>query len=370
MAGDMPPDENVGPTLLAISCILLALIITTTSLRIYTRWSLRTLGWDDYTIAFTAFLAVIRVAIQIMQVRHGNGRHRSYLTQDEYIYNNMLGWYAQILLFASTALLKISIILLILRIIQDSWKLRVFLRAVIVGLVVTNLACIIILLAECDPVDAYWKGGGTCWDTRVRIYSIYLTIAYSILTDLLCSLLPLLIIWNVRMPLRKKLMIWGLMSLGLTATGFGALRASSLGLVTDDLSWTYAIAAIWSNLELFLGINAANLALSLSIWGFIRHGKRPENSQQRSASSKIPRSGHSFGKHTPSLRPDQFDSPTCVVTCRRDRQDSRISEGSDIPLEPGIQKKTEFWLVEDASDNNTSRDNVLQKSEAAQRQDV
>lgn len=176
MAGDMPPDENVGPTLLAISCILLGLIIITTSLRLYTRWSLRMLGWDDYTIAITTILAVVRVAIQITQVQHGNGRHRPYLSQDDYTFNNMLGWYAQILLFASTALLKISIILLILRIIQDSPKLRIFLTAVIVGLVVTNLACIIILLAECDPVDAYWKGGGVCWDTRVRIYSIYLTI--------------------------------------------------------------------------------------------------------------------------------------------------------------------------------------------------
>jgi hypothetical protein len=180
MAPDLPPDENVGPTLLAISCILLALIIITTLLRLYTRWSLHMLGWDDYTIGFTAFLAVVRVAIQIVQVRHGNGRHRPYLTQDDYVYNNMLGWYAQILLFASTALLKISIILLILRIIQGSQKLRGFLKAVIVGLVVTNLACIIILLAECDPVEAYWKGGGVCWDTRVRIYSIYLTIGKSV----------------------------------------------------------------------------------------------------------------------------------------------------------------------------------------------
>jgi hypothetical protein len=36
------------------------------------------------------------------------------------------------------------------------------------------------------------------------------------MTDLMCSLLPLLVIWNVQMPLRRKMMIWGLMSLGLT----------------------------------------------------------------------------------------------------------------------------------------------------------
>ena len=39
--------------------------------------------------------------------------------------------------------------------------------------------------------------------------------AYSILTDLLCSLLPLVVVWKVRIPMRTKVMVCGLMSLGL-----------------------------------------------------------------------------------------------------------------------------------------------------------
>ncbi|KAF6524907.1 hypothetical protein HZS61_010702 [Fusarium oxysporum f. sp. conglutinans] len=63
------------------------------------------------------------------------------------------------------------------------------------------------------------------------------------------------------------------MSLGLVATGFGIARAASLGVVTSDLSWVYAITAIWSNLELYLGIVGANLALSRSIFAyFFREG--------------------------------------------------------------------------------------------------
>jgi hypothetical protein len=51
--------------------------------------------------------------------------------------------------------------------------------AVMAGLVITNFGCIVILLAECDPVEAYWTGSGKCWDARVRIYAIYLTIGMS-----------------------------------------------------------------------------------------------------------------------------------------------------------------------------------------------
>lgn len=173
------PQDNAGPALMVISSLLLALIIITTSLRLYTRYSLRMLGWDDYTITVTAALAVVRVAIQAVQVRHGNGRHRPFLSEEDYIYNNMLGWYAQILLFISTALLKISICLLLLRI-RSSRHLKIFLGCVMAGLVVTNLTCVIILLAECTPVSAYWMGGGKCWDTRVRIYAIYITIGKSV----------------------------------------------------------------------------------------------------------------------------------------------------------------------------------------------
>lgn len=67
-------------------------------------------------------------------------------------------------------------------------------------------------------------------------------------------MLPLVVVWQVRIPLSTKLSVGALMSLGLmlatskppnrtskltlthSATGFGIARAASLGLVTNDLS--------------------------------------------------------------------------------------------------------------------------------------
>lgn len=110
---------------------------------------------------------------------------------------------------------------------------------------------------------------------------------------------------------------------------------------------------------------SANLALSRSIWLFLRYGKRHDDSQTRSTSSKTPRSGHSYGQSTPQLRPDGFESPRVVIACRGGRQlDSRRSEGSDVPLEPGIQKKMEFWLVENSSDGDVSLESINHKLES------
>ncbi|KAG8672736.1 hypothetical protein FPOAC2_06139 [Fusarium poae] len=263
----LPPDENVGPALLGVSGTCLALVIITTSIRLWVRSALRSMGPDDYTIAIVTLLGIARFGVQVAQVEIGNGRHRWYLDDENYMRNNMLGWFAQILLFASICLLKISILLLLLRI-KDSRRVKYAAWGIMAGLFITNFGCILILLAECKPISAYWTGVGDCWDPRVRIYYIYATIAFSIITDLLCSLLPVFVIWSVKLPTKTKLSVWALMSLGLVATGFGIARASSLGVITSDLSWVYAITAIWSNLELYLGIVGANLALGRSIYGY------------------------------------------------------------------------------------------------------
>ncbi|KAF4955645.1 hypothetical protein FSARC_11793 [Fusarium sarcochroum] len=171
----LPPDENVGPILQAVSGTCLALVVTTTSVRIWVRSALRSLGWDDYTIVAVTLVGVARFGIQAAQVSIGNGRHRWYIDDEDYIRNNMLGWVAQILLFASICLLKISILLLLLRI-KDSQPVKYSAWAIMAGLIITNFGCIIILLAECKPTSAYWTGVGKCWNPRIRIYYIYATI--------------------------------------------------------------------------------------------------------------------------------------------------------------------------------------------------
>lgn len=212
---DKPPNETVGPALIAISTVLLFFALLTGSLRIFVRTRNRNLGWDDATLVSSIAVGTARYAIEVVQcVSYENGKHRAWLDDpDNYDTNNMLGWPAQILLFAAICLLKLSIMLLILRM-KNSRKLKIVLGIAMAGLVITNGGVIIILLAECRPMG-YWREDATCWDPKVRIYSIYFTIAYSIVTDFLCSLLPLVVVWKVRIPLRTKAMVVGLMSMGL-----------------------------------------------------------------------------------------------------------------------------------------------------------
>ena len=152
-------------------------------------------------------------------------------------------------------------------------------------------------------------------------------------------------LWNVKITLRTKIGVCGLMSLGLIATAVAIVRASSLGIKTADLSYDYCIAAIWANTELHLGIIATNLALSRMIWAFIRGGTKSLSS------SNTPRYGTrsnlSAGRNGYIKSEDR--SPY-----KKEGQDTRgsldnLSQASHIPLDPIIKKTTSVYISSDQS---------------------
>jgi len=93
-----------------------------------------------------------------------------------------------------------------------------------------------------------------------------------------CTLLPIAVVWNLTLSRQDKIAVCGLMSLGImyvqvltaaspmltlsSSTCFACVRASSLGTSTTDLSWAYCWAAIWGDIELGFGILGAVSVLS------------------------------------------------------------------------------------------------------------
>ena len=90
-------------------------------------------------------------------------------------------------------------------------------------------------------------------------------------TDLICSLLPTLVVRKLQLPVRKKLGVCMLMAMGLAATAFAGLRAASLGGTNiSDTTYTYTMTGVWMTIEANLGIIAANLATVRGVIGSIK----------------------------------------------------------------------------------------------------
>lgn len=156
MADNMPPDDDIGPILVWLTVSLDIIAVALTGARMWIRWRHRIIGWDDWTMVTALVIANTRMIFQILQSAHGNGRHKIYLSDEEYTLSSKWGWYAQLGLFGGNAFVKISICLLILRI-KDTTFMKRLMYSVIGGLILTNATFIIILLAQCSPVNAYWR---------------------------------------------------------------------------------------------------------------------------------------------------------------------------------------------------------------------
>ena len=119
---------------------------------------------------------------------------------------------------------------------------------------VVNIITAAILASQCRPLAKLWNPTlpGTC-----VIRSDIIKIGYSqgvvnVLTDFFCTTTPIIILWKVQISTRLKIMICGLMSLGLTATASQIVRVITLGTFEEQdyscsspgLSSTYFAATL------------------------------------------------------------------------------------------------------------------------------
>lgn len=85
--------------------------------------------------------------------------------------------------------------------------------------------------------------------------------AIFLVTDVLFSLLPIVIIRKIRRPLREKIVVCFLMGLGLVASGAVISKILSLRSfgTNPDVTWINTNVAMWGMVELFLAISATSI---------------------------------------------------------------------------------------------------------------
>ena len=143
-------------------------------------------------------------------------------------------------------LVKVSILLFVLRM-QNSKTVANLIWTVMFIMSAINLVTLAIFASQCRPLAKLWNTTlpGVCSDHRRILQIGYAQGVVNVLTDLFCTTTPVFVLWKVQISTRLKVVICGLMSLGLTATASQIVRVITLStLLEKDYSRT------WS--ELFL----------------------------------------------------------------------------------------------------------------------
>jgi hypothetical protein len=125
-------------------------------------------------------------------------------------------WLGQIFYVITCVLAKISIIITLLRITVDRIHAWILYAAISLATVV-GVIFLFFTIFQCSPVSHFWhqlSPTGHCVEKNVLIGIAYLYSIGAAITDLTIGLLPVALIWNLRMNSRTKTAIVGILGVG------------------------------------------------------------------------------------------------------------------------------------------------------------
>ena len=195
----------------------------------------------------------------------GMGNHIFCIPLPNLIFGLRITFISEILVFVSIFFVKLSITLFLLKIggLRKPLKIALIVNVIFLGL--ANLAFIIELLAQCRPIEANWdvtlKPTAQCISVAGTVDISYLAAAISAFTDFCLVVIPLPIIWDLKMSRRTKWSIIALMLMGLLAMICGIVRATQVSNLndTEDITWAIIPIGLWTEAEFYIGIITGSL---------------------------------------------------------------------------------------------------------------
>ncbi|KAH3907378.1 hypothetical protein HBI56_157520 [Parastagonospora nodorum] len=220
-----------APAGIIFMCVVTSCVVVA---RLWARFGIkRTAGWDDWLIiaSMPGLLGLTISTVLALRV-YGFQLHIWDQTPRTHITVRQITMAMEVIYIGTTTLTKLSILMFYRRITSSvlSRPLLICIWASIVFVALYGPATILALIFTCDPVEAYWYRFTTSW-LRTHEYKcvdevIYLVAVISISTaqDFLACMLPMFVVYKLRLPLRQKIGLACVFLLGLAVCATGALR--------------------------------------------------------------------------------------------------------------------------------------------------
>jgi hypothetical protein len=146
------------------------------------------------------------------------------------------------------------------------------------------------LCLGCRPFSAYWEREDItklfsgdfeyhCVDEGALMVSASII---STVQDLITTTLPAFLYWNIRIPIRQKVLLFAIFAIGYGVSAIGALRAYYSWYVfydTYDITWAIWDLLIVVMLELHVGALCANAPILKAFWRSMSNANSKSNSK-------------------------------------------------------------------------------------------
>ncbi|PVH97526.1 hypothetical protein DM02DRAFT_470119, partial [Periconia macrospinosa] len=282
-----PPEyisANRGPIAETVAYVFMVLMIIFVALRFLSRRYIKAkIGLDDWLTLPGLLFCIGMCIVTIVMVRvTGIGKHLPIvaITNPAHVVSWGKGAYA-IECFHSLAVVfpRLSILASYMRIfIQRRYRYSAYVIGVII--ILNSLAGIIVSLAQCHPFSARWSGSEAmtahCINSMACIrafhsfeYQLMLCqpafrwlVLVNMITDVAMLILPLPVLWALKIGVREKLALIFIFTLGAVGFVTSTIRFTIFFKVkelTTDGTWLSLDLAIWSTIEPAIYLIAACL---------------------------------------------------------------------------------------------------------------
>ncbi|KAK1574022.1 uncharacterized protein LY79DRAFT_524717 [Colletotrichum navitas] len=239
---------------------------------------------EDWTCAMSYILIILYVAIVFVMAHHGEGYHAWEITKEAY--QEVMRWlYASSIIYIPAAYFtKVTLLLFEARVFAIHERTSRGIRIFIIGLFISYVPIQTLKTVICWPISAFWDPRvpkPKCLNQR-KLFIADLSLA--ILTDVIIVVLPIPLLWGLRLPLRKKVKILTLLGAGGIATAVTIYRmylvVQFLG--SKDVTADFVVLDIITALELVIGLICACLPSINILYERIRKsGPKPTGNRPR-----------------------------------------------------------------------------------------
>ncbi|KAK4447386.1 hypothetical protein QBC34DRAFT_496246 [Podospora aff. communis PSN243] len=224
--GSATPDLAVGVKALAVLIPLFVIAMVVYIVRMWTRCRPKyRLNAADYTISIAILAETIAIILTIVAVSMGYGRPRSLLSAEERDAIGRTTFPIFLIALWASAFARISICCLLLNITQERvWKIVLWAN---IGFQCLAFASLDILqLLQCRPIRANWMfdPDAQCLPAAHTWIVVCLFGGIGMLGDVICAVLPIVIIWRMTRSVVEKVLVSILLGLGLVAAVGGVMK--------------------------------------------------------------------------------------------------------------------------------------------------
>ncbi|KAM6522512.1 hypothetical protein FALCPG4_012163 [Fusarium falciforme] len=261
---DLSEDNSVA--LVSTVIVFMALSWLSVGLRSYTRaFLMKSYQMDDWLMLIAQGIFTVSCAFILEGVKEGLGRHNEAI-KDDAAEVNALKWQA---LATATYVLDMMFIKLSIGV----FLLRLSVKPVYTWIIWISLAVITIWstvifvwnMFQCSPVEKQWDfriTGGHCVSADQIVSAAYAISAMTIVSDWLYAILPIPMLWTVKMTKTAKATVIVILGLGIFASIATLVRLRFLADLTDtdDILFAGTDAMVWTLIEPGVAIIASSLA--------------------------------------------------------------------------------------------------------------